>query len=227
MDYIYTTFHTASLDGTPVLNPMWYLYPQDNATFGIDLQFFYGNSILVSPVTEENVTSVSIYLPNDRFYDFQTLEPVDGKGAIISLDNVDFTTIPLYIRGGVVLPLRENGTMTTTELRKEDFELVIAPGVDGHASGSLYIDDGVSVSPQATTSVTFEYVNGSLSVKGEFGFDAGVKIARVIVLDAQSAPKQAAVGNNGVALKYDATNGALAIEVDMPLTSGFEMHLTQ
>jgi len=31
-----------------------------------------------------------------------------------------------------VLPLRENGTMTTTELRKEDVELVVVPGVDGH-----------------------------------------------------------------------------------------------
>jgi len=203
------------------------LYPQDNATFGIDLQFFYGNSILVSPVTDENVTSVSIYLPKDRFYDFRTFEPVDGKGAFVSLDNVDFATIPLHIRGGAVLPLRENGTMTTTELRKENFELVIAPGVDGQASGSLYIDDGVSVSPQTTTSVTFKYANGSLDVKGEFGFDAGVKIARVIILDAQSAPKQVAVGNNAVTFNHNATSGVLTVEVDMPLTSGFEMHLTQ
>jgi len=116
------------VDGTPVINPMWFLYPQDSATWAIDLQFFFGHAILVSPVTEENVTSVTIYLPKDRFYDFRTLEPVEGQGAPVTLTNVDFTTIPLHIRSGVVLPLRVNGTMTTAQLRAKNFELIIAPG---------------------------------------------------------------------------------------------------
>lgn len=47
MDYMYTAIHQGHLDGTPVLNPYWYLYPTDKNTFGIDSQFFYGPSILV------------------------------------------------------------------------------------------------------------------------------------------------------------------------------------
>jgi alpha-glucosidase len=47
MDYIYTALHQAYLDGSPVLNPLFFKYPSDVKTFAIDLQFFYGDSVLV------------------------------------------------------------------------------------------------------------------------------------------------------------------------------------
>jgi hypothetical protein len=65
LDYMYTTFHAASVDGTPVLKPLWFAYLQDTQTYGVDLQFFYGPSVLVSPVTKENAMSVVAYLPKD------------------------------------------------------------------------------------------------------------------------------------------------------------------
>lgn len=35
--------------------------------FDLEYQFFYGNLILVSPVTEDDAMSVSIYLPEISF----------------------------------------------------------------------------------------------------------------------------------------------------------------
>jgi alpha-glucosidase (family GH31 glycosyl hydrolase) len=84
LDYLYTAFHKASVDGSPVVNPLWFKYPTDMATFGIDLQFIFGDSILVSPVTEESTTTVTIYLPKDKFYDFATFAPVEGTGQNIT-----------------------------------------------------------------------------------------------------------------------------------------------
>jgi alpha-glucosidase len=121
-------FHQASADGSPVVHPLWYHYPEDTSTYPIDFQFLFGPSILVSLVTEENSISANIHLPNDT-YDFLTLAPVIGEGKSATLNNVDFTEIPVYTVGGSILPLRVNGTMTTTELRKTDFELVVAPGL--------------------------------------------------------------------------------------------------
>ncbi|KAF8888302.1 glycoside hydrolase family 31 protein [Infundibulicybe gibba] len=176
MDYLYTAFHQAHTDGTPLLNPLWFKYPQDPNTFALDLQFLFGDSILVSPVTDQDATSVSIYLPKDTFYDFTTLARVQGTGATVLLSNISFTQIPVHIKGGVVLPLRMQSAMTTTELRAHDFEFVVAPGSNGRAAGQLYLDDGVSVTPSSTTSVQMAYTSGKLVVSGSFGFKTDTKV---------------------------------------------------
>ncbi|KAI0303290.1 alpha-glucosidase [Multifurca ochricompacta] len=217
LDYFYTTFHQASIDGSP-----------ETSTFGLDLQFFFGDSILVSPVTEENATSVSIYLPKDRFYDFATLAPIEGEGQQVTLSNVNFTTIPLHIRGGVVLPLRVAGAMTTTELRKTGFQFVIAPGLNGTAVGGLYVDDGERIMQRKTTSVKMEFAGGKLSVSGSFAFDVGVKLVSVVFLDVGCAPDVISVdsgkeGKMNVPFSYDPVTKVLWVQTDIGLTHGFEV----
>ncbi|KAF1813958.1 alpha-glucosidase [Eremomyces bilateralis CBS 781.70] len=182
LDYIYTAMYQQTRTGAPAINPLFYLYPNDANTFPIALQFFFGPSILVSPVHEENATSVDIYLPDDIFYDFWTLKPVRGSGDWIHLDDVPFTTIPLHYKGGSIVPLRANSANTTTELRKENFHLVIAPGLDGKASGSLYLDDGDSLEQSGISDIGFEYNGKKLRVKGRFDYPTDLVIEAVTVL---------------------------------------------
>ncbi|PLB33629.1 putative alpha-glucosidase [Aspergillus candidus] len=171
LDYIYTSFYRQSQTGEPFLQPFFYLYPEDKNTFSNDLQFFYGDALLVSPVPDEGATSVEAYFPKDIFYDWYTGAPVVGQGANITLEDIDITHIPLHIRGGSIIPVRSSSAMTTTELRKKNFELIIAPGLDGKASGSLYLDDGDSLEQEATLEVEFTYEKGTLHVKGKFEGD--------------------------------------------------------
>lgn len=182
LDYLYTAFHRQSTTGLPVLNPLFYHYPSDKNTFAIEHQFFFGDDILVSPVLEENSTAVSIYLPNATFYDFWTGEKVQGNASYINLTNVDFDSIPLHVRGGAILPLRAESANTTTELRKQDFILWIAPNVTNQAQGTLYLDDGDSIEQNATSNIVFTYNNGAFSMSGSFGYDAGVSIKNITVL---------------------------------------------
>ena len=225
LDYFYTAFHKASVDGSPVVNPLWFKYPTDAATFGIDLQFLFGDSVLVSPVTEENITTVTIYLPKDKFYDFATFAPVEGTGQNITLTDVNFTMIPLHIRGGVVLPLRSAGAMTTTELRTKDFEFVVAPDAKSMAAGSLYVDDGVSIVQEKSTSVGMEFAEGKLSVNGSFAYDVGVKVASVAFLGVEDQPMAVTVypGKDNIPFSYDGANKVLRVQIDMPLTDGFQV----
>jgi len=229
LDYFYTALHKAHVDGTPVLQPLWFKYPTDANTFGIDLQFFYGESILVSPVTAENETSVDIYLPDDIFYDFNTLAPVRGTGSTVSLTNVTFTEIPLHIRGGVILPLRVESGMTTAEVRTKDFELIVAPGKDGKASGSLYVDDGVSIEQDSTLELSFKYERRTLTVKATGDFSVGnIKIARVRVLNVERNPGECVVGGHrlrGDQLTYDATSKSLVVQTSADLGSTFTVQI--
>ncbi|KAG8684452.1 hypothetical protein FRC08_013686 [Ceratobasidium sp. 394] len=222
LDYMYTAIQQAHEDGSPILNSLWFKYPQDTNTYPIDLQFFYGDSILVSPVTAENSTSVDIYLPKDIFYDFLTFQPVRGNGATVSLTNVNFTSIPVHIKGGCVLPLRRSGAMTTKALREKDFNFVVAPGSDGKASGQLYLDDGISINPKSSTKLTMSYANKQLQVKGSAGYKTSSKVATVTFLGVTKAPNAVYVDSKKVAgssWKYDSGAKTVVVKIGKSLAA--------
>jgi len=212
LDYIYTALHKQTVDGTPLINPMFYLYPKDTKTYALDLQYFYGNGLLVAPVTEEGATSVDVYFPKDGvFYDWYTHAKVEGtRGGYKTIKDQDLTDIPLFLRGGVIVPARVKSTMTTTELREQDFEIIIPVGKDGKAEGQLYLDDGVSIEQAAATEIKFKYSRGVLTGKGKFGFKTGgVKIAKVTV-----------IGEGGKGKKNSRT-----VEVDVGLEKEFSIRV--
>lgn len=184
LDYIYTAFHRQTQTGLPLLNPLFFHYPEDSNTFTIEHQFFYGDDILVSPVLEENSTDVSIYLPEGVFYDWWTLEQVIGTGSWINISDVAFDSIPLHIRGGAILPLRAESANTTTELRKQDFVIWIAPNASGQATGSLYLDDGDSIEQDGVSEISFSFDNGRFSMTGDFGYATELQVKNITLLGA-------------------------------------------
>ncbi|KAL2864532.1 Alpha/beta-glucosidase agdC [Aspergillus lucknowensis] len=196
LDYVYTLFYRQTVTGEPWLLPLFFAYPDDPKTYGIDLQFFYGDALLVSPVTEENSTSVDAYFPDDLFYDWYTGRPVRGRGEVVTLTDISYTDIPLHVRGGSIIPVRASSANTTAELRKQPFRLIIAPGLDGRASGVLYLDDGESLNQPATLDVTFTYENGRLSFDGVFMLSTVLTIESITVLGEQTEQRRVAVNQS-------------------------------
>ena len=229
LDYLYTAMHQQSVDGTPVLNPLWAFYPNDAGTYGIDTQFFFGSSVLVSPVIDEDSTSVSIYLPDDIFYDFYTYQALSGGATTHDLSNINFTAIPLQIRGGSIIPMRSQSANTTTALRTQDFTILVAPGNDGTASGSLYLDDGVSIAQAATSEINFSWANGTFTMGGTFGYDNGpIKISSIAILGLGSKPNRVSNTKTLIDAKdwsFNAENGVLNVTGGMALTGGFTLNV--
>jgi alpha-glucosidase len=193
MDYIYTALHKQVEDGTPMINPVFFLYPEDNNTFGIQDQWFYGDSLLISPVTEDFSDTVTYYLPKDTFYDYWTLAKVDGQGANVTVSNLTYTDIPIHIRGGSIIPHRANSANTTKALRQQEFTILVAPDANGKAKGTLYLDDGESIEQEGTSEIEFSYENGKFSSTGSFGYAAqsgeSVTVGKVVVLGQEQAGK--------------------------------------
>jgi alpha-glucosidase len=140
------------------------------------------------------------------------------------LSNIGFCDIPIHIRGGAVLPLRAKGAMTTTELRSQNFQFVVAPsGTDGTAAGALYVDDGVSVTQSTTTCAQMAYAQGKLSVSGS-SFDVDVQVASVWFLGVENPPETVwGPGNAAVPIVYDAENKVLQVQTNARLDAGFEV----
>jgi alpha-glucosidase len=148
------------------------------------------------------------------FYDWYSGKRIEGQGKKIKVDGVGLTDISLYLKGGVIVPLRTEGAMTTDELRKRDFELVVPVGKDGTAKGRLYIDDGVSLVQKGVTDVEFKYAKGKLTAKGKFGFGGKLKIKKITVLGKGRKGKR---GESEEA----------SVQVDLPLTGEFEIDLPE
>lgn len=230
LDYIYTALHQQSVDGTPLVSPLFYHYPKDAATFGIETQYFFGPGILVSPVIDEDSTHVSAYLPKDIFYDFYTHAKVQGQGKPILIENLSTSDIPLHYRGGAIVAQRVEGAMTTTALRKNDFELIVAIGADGKAEGELYLDDGISLVQKGTTSLKFTYNGKTLKVKGSYGYASNVQIRQVTFLGLNLGGSSGGGKNckiNGVNTKstVKADTGAVVVPVGKGLAADFTVEV--
>ncbi|QSZ32968.1 hypothetical protein DSL72_002552 [Monilinia vaccinii-corymbosi] len=219
LDYIYTAMHRQTVDGTPLIAPMFYIYPQDPSVFALENQFFYGPGLLVSPVVEEGSTTVDLYLPKDIFYNFYTHAPVTGAASSITITGQDITDIPLHYRGGVIVPQRVASAMTTKALRAQNFEIIVPVGADGTARGELYLDDGVSLVQDKYSLIDFVWDGKTLEVSGQFGYEAaGVKIERIVFLGLGRAAK------DGVEGRVETNSlGDVVVEVDKDLREGFSI----
>jgi alpha-glucosidase len=181
LDYIYLSLRRASTDGSPIVSPLFFKFPNDTNTFDVQYQWFLGEALLISPVTDDDSQSVTFYLPDDIFYDFWTFHPIRGNGSTVTLSNVSFTDIPVHIRGGTIIPMRIDSAMTTTSVRTKNFKIVIAAGLDGKAKGDFYLDDGISID-SPFTDVKMEWDGCTFSMKGVFEYQTDVVIDRVTLV---------------------------------------------
>lgn len=57
---------------------------------------------------------------------------------------VDMESIPVFYRGGHVVPRRDRPRRSSQTQVRDPFTLIVALDKDGKASGDLYLDDGHS-----------------------------------------------------------------------------------
>ncbi|KAF1911411.1 alpha-glucosidase precursor [Ampelomyces quisqualis] len=194
LDYIYTALHKQTVDGTPMINPLFFMYPNDPETFGIQEQWFYGPNLLISPVVEENSQKVNYYVPEDTWYDFWTHKKLEQSRGWATEGNVTATDIPIHIRGGSIIPMRANSANTTKALRQQDFVLLVAPDKDGKAHGTLYLDEGEKIEQPNVSNIEFTFADGKLRTTGSFNYKAAkgesIKVASVIILGQNQAGKK-------------------------------------
>lgn len=101
MPYLYQSGIEASQTGTPLMRPMQLEFPDDAAVAYLDRQYMLGPDLLVAPVFSES-GEVEFYLPAGDWTSLLTGEVVSGGRWL--RETHDFTSLPLYVRPGTVLP---------------------------------------------------------------------------------------------------------------------------
>ncbi|XP_046557782.1 myogenesis-regulating glycosidase-like [Haliotis rubra] len=64
--------------GYPIIRPLWWIAPTDEAALTVDDQFLLGDDVLVAPVMEQGATMRRIYLPAGRWRDELKGQTQDG-----------------------------------------------------------------------------------------------------------------------------------------------------
>uniref|UniRef100_A0A8C1YV46 Neutral alpha-glucosidase AB n=1 Tax=Cyprinus carpio TaxID=7962 RepID=A0A8C1YV46_CYPCA len=140
LPYWYQLFYQAHKTGMPVMRPLWVDYPKDTATFTIDDEFLIGSDLLVHPVTEEGSRGVTAYLPGaeEVWYDVHTFQKHNGAQNLYI--PVTLSSIPVFQRGGSIIPRKDRVRRSSTCMENDPYTLYLT----NKTNGELYIDDGHS-----------------------------------------------------------------------------------
>lgn len=167
LPYLYTLMVRASRYGETVMRAVVWEFEGEGWLRGADRQFMLGGAVMVVPCLEQGAATVRGVFPGvgagTVWYDWYTGARVEGvrSGENVTID-APLGHIPVYVRGGRVVPVQEPG-MTTAESRMKPWGLIVALDGEQNAEGELYLDDGESLEPAA---VTWVHVSASLNWPG-------------------------------------------------------------
>ena len=141
MPYIYSQAAAVSFDGATLMRPLVFDFADDAEALRQECEYMFGPSLLVSPITEPDVTEWTTYLPRHAagWYDFRTGRHYEGGQYVTT--KVDDSFIPVFVKGGSILPLC-NGKQYAADKDGVSLEMRVYPGAD--ATFTLYEDDGES-----------------------------------------------------------------------------------
>ena len=94
--YILEVMREASENGSPVMRPMFYEFPQDARCWEAPEQYMFGSRYLVAPVLYEGMRSRQVYLPAGRWKNIFTGEEQEGGCEIEAEAPLD--VIPVFER---------------------------------------------------------------------------------------------------------------------------------
>ncbi|GID92097.1 TIM-barrel domain-containing protein [Amorphoplanes digitatis] len=193
MPYIYTIAHTAYATGVPMARAMVIDHQRNPMAYTHDLQYMWGPSIVVMPVTTDAAGAVQrVWLPaGDTWYNFWSDAQTIGSDTAEKSYVTSTGEIIMYVKAGSLLP-RYKYAQSTAFLDKSQLELEVYTGRDG--SFTLYEDDGVSEEfrggAAATTELGYAHAALRVTVGHPAGTYSGAPAARryVVRLHGLTAP---------------------------------------
>jgi alpha-glucosidase len=236
LPYIYTLAEEASRTGLPLARPIFLEFP--NTLDTPDTEFLLGPDLLVVPPPHaEMPEDYAVSYPPGDWYDFWTGQKMPhstpgpnivevataiAKGQSLpqgqaTMIHPTIGTLPVYVRGGSILPLQPL-VQSTDRQPNGPLELRVYPGEK--CNGSLYLDDGHTFSYQHGAFLRQEFTCQSAghSVSVQFGARQGTyapwwKKIEVVIYGWPSARANAKFAGSTQRLqtKYDASTHALHV----------------
>lgn len=138
LPYIYTMSYENSTKGWPLCRAMNF-YENTERYKSVGDQYFFGKDILVAPIFD-STDSRTVLFPEGSWINYFDLEKY--KGGSDAKVQADLSTMPLYVRGGAIIP-NSVKIMNTAYYNTDTLILNYYYDEDvNNYTGYMYIDDG-------------------------------------------------------------------------------------
>ena len=147
--YLYTESYKYYKYGKPLIEPIYYKYPNMYDDVLYKYQYMFGSEFLVSPITTKkellmNRVIQKFYIPDGTWYGFFTGKKFKGNRRYVSFYRDQ--EYPVFVKAGAIIPMAINDSNETGIPKK--MEIQVFPGANN--TYSIYEDDGE----------TNDYLNG-------------------------------------------------------------------
>jgi len=103
LPYLYTLFEECHRTGAPILRPLLFAYPEDEATYTADDEFLVGDTLLVAPITRPGIAYRHVYVPGGTWFHLWSAAPVTGPAHLLA--HAPLGRPAVYVRANTPLPL--------------------------------------------------------------------------------------------------------------------------
>ncbi|XP_023562027.1 sucrase-isomaltase, intestinal [Octodon degus] len=229
LPFLYTLFYKAHVYGETVARPFLHEFYEDTNSWIEDTQFLWGPALLITPVLKQGAETVSAYIPDATWYDYET-----GAKRPWRKQRVDMylpgDKIGLHLRGGYIIPTQQPN-VTTTASRENPMGLIIALDENNSAKGDFFWDDGETTNTIENGNYilyTFSVSNNTLDITcTHSAYPEGTALAfeTIKVLGLSDTATEVRVGETGQQMSvhqsftYDPSNQVLLI-TDLKLNLG-------
>ncbi len=219
--YIYTMARKAYDEGISLCRPMYYEWPEASEAYAFRNQYLFGDDILVAPVTapgKEGYATVKVWLPEGKWYEWQTGTMLDGGRTVERTFALD--EYPVYVRAGAILPMYGD-TVKNLNANDEEILLTLFPG--GSGEFSLYEDNGDDKRYAAEFARTHlkSVRNGNLltvTVGKRTGAYCGMPAERKFSVKVRASAAPASVTVDGAKADWTYLGEEFALVVEIPRT---------
>jgi alpha-D-xyloside xylohydrolase len=169
LPYIYTlaadSYHR---DGT-IMRGLAMDFAQDREVLGIDDEYLFGPSLLVSPVYEYRARKRKVYLPaGTSWYDFYSGNVLRGGEWIETA--APLNRMPVFVKAGAIIPLGPRQEFTG---QKPDAPITLYVYTGAAGKFELYEDDGTTYGYErgqfSRIPLTYDDATGTLSIGARSG----------------------------------------------------------
>ena len=151
--YLYTMNRRAAFDNEPLVQPLYWDYPEIEAAYKLTDEFRFGTELLVAPIVDPAERSVQrakadVWLPQGEWFDFfdgrhYTSRPAEGRRMEAWRD---LDRMPVFAKPGAIVPLQmpAEGEALNSVANPRALQVVVFPGAEN--SFTLWEDDGAAQS---------------------------------------------------------------------------------